>query len=81
MIRSSQIQRPQHVLIVDDQELNRDILGVILEEDYELLYAANGREAISAMRERPKDVSIVLLDLMMPVMNGFEVLETMRDDP
>ncbi|MBQ3703967.1 MAG: response regulator [Oscillospiraceae bacterium] len=33
------------------------------------------------MRERPKDVSIVLLDLMMPVMNGFEVLETMRDDP
>lgn len=74
MIRSSQIQRPQHVLIVDDQELNRDILGVILEEDYELLYAANGREAISAMRERPKDVSIVLLDLMMPVMNGFEVL-------
>lgn len=33
MIRSSQIQRPQHVLIVDDQELNRDILGVILEED------------------------------------------------
>lgn len=81
MIRSSQIQRPQHVLIVDDQELNRDILGVILEEDYELLYAANGREAISVMRERPKDVSIVLLDLMMPVMNGFEVLETMRDDP
>ena len=81
MIRYSQIQRPQHVLIVDDQEVNRDILGVILEEDYELLYAANGREAISVMRDRPKDVSIVLLDLMMPVMNGFEVLETMRDDP
>ena len=81
MIRSSQIQRPQHVLIVDDQELNRDILGVILEEDYELIYAANGREAISIMRERPEDISIVLLDLMMPIMNGFEVLETMRDDP
>lgn len=66
MIRSSRIQRPQHVLIVDDQELNRDILGVILEEDYELLYAANGREAISVMRERQKDVSIVLPDPMMP---------------
>ena len=66
MIRSSRIQRPRHVLIVDDQELNRDIPDIIPEENYELLYAANGREAISIMRERAKDLSTVLPDLMMP---------------
>ena len=80
MIKSVQIQRPQLVLVVDDQEINRDVLGVILEDDYEVIYAANGREALDAIREHMEDLSIVLLDLMMPVMNGFEVLETVRDD-
>ena len=80
MIQSGQIQRPQLVLVVDDQEINRDILGAILEDDYELIYAENGREALELMRQHPEDLSIVLLDLMMPVMDGFEVLETVRED-
>ena len=66
MIRSSRIQHPRHVLLVDDPELNRGIPGVIPEENYELLYAANSRGDISIMRERQKDVSIVLPDPMMP---------------
>ena len=80
MIRSKQIQRPQLVLIVDDQEINRDALGIILENDYELLYAENGKEALDTMRAHIDDLVIVLLDLMMPVMNGFEVLEAVRSD-
>lgn len=80
MIQSKQIQRPQLVLIVDDQEINRDVLEIILEEDYEMLFATNGKEALGAMYEHADDLSIVLLDLMMPVMSGFEVLEHVRND-
>ena len=80
MIRSKQIQRPQLVLVVDDQEINRDALGIILEDDYDVIYAQNGKEALNAMHEHIDELVIVLLDLMMPVMDGFEVLETVRND-
>ena len=65
MIKSKQIQRPKLVLIVDDQEINRDVLGSILEDDYELLYAENGEEALKIMHQQREKLSIVLLDLMM----------------
>jgi len=80
MFRSNQIQRPQWVLVVDDQEINRDVLGMILEEDYEVIYAANGREALDQIEKHIDELAIVMLDLVMPVMNGFEVLEHMRGD-
>ena len=80
MIKSKQIQRPQTLLIVDDQEINRDALGVTLEDDYNILYAENGKEALDVIRENLDDISLVLLDLIMPVMSGFEVLEYVRDD-
>ena len=80
MIQSKQIQKPQLVLVVDDQEINRDALTVILEDEYETLEAENGQEALDIMRQYAEDLSIVLLDLMMPVMNGFEVLERVQRD-
>lgn len=80
MIKSKQIQRRQLVLIVDDYEINRDALGVILEDDYDIIYAENGKEALEQMQAHLKDLSIVMLDLIMPVMNGFEVLEVMKKD-
>ena len=80
LIKSKQMHRPQLVLVVDDQEINRDALGVILEDEYEILYAENGKQALELMRENAERLSIVLLDLMMPVMSGFEVLETVRSD-
>ena len=80
MIKSKQIQRPQLVLVVDDQEINRDALEAILEDDYEIIHAENGKEALEAMERRQDDLSIVLLDLMMPVMDGYEVLEKVRAD-
>lgn len=80
MLKSDKIQRPQTVLVVDDQEINRDALGVILEDDYEVIYAENGREALEKMRAHSNELSIVLLDLMMPVMSGFEVMEHVKAD-
>ena len=81
MIKSKQIQRPQLVLIVDDHEINRDSLGIILEDDYDVLYAEDGQQALTMIREHQDELAIILLDLMMPVMNGFEVMEVMRSDP
>ena len=78
MIISKQLKKPQLVLIVDDQELNRDVLGMILEDDYELIYAGNGREAIEKIEEYKDKLSIVLLDLIMPEMDGFQVLAYVR---
>ncbi len=80
MIHSKQIERPKVILVVDDQEINRDVLTVILGEEYEILYAANGQEALDEMRAHAEELSIVLLDLMMPVMTGYEVLEEVRHD-
>ena len=80
MIQKKQIQKPQLVLVVDDHEINRDILGIILEKDYEILFAENGKAALDIMEARADELSVVLLDLLMPVMTGFEVLERVRED-
>ena len=80
MIDSRQIQRRRLILVVDDQEINRDALGIILEDDYDIIYAENGRVAMDLIREHVDDLSIVLLDLMMPVMDGFQVLEALKSD-
>ncbi|MBQ9543822.1 MAG: EAL domain-containing protein [Clostridia bacterium] len=80
MIRSKQIQKPQKVLVVDDQEINRDVLGVTLEENYEVIYACDGVEALEKIRENADSLSLVMLDIFMPNMDGFEVLEKMNAD-
>ena len=69
------------ILIVDDEEINREILGLSLEDDYELLYAGDGLEALEAMRAHSETVSLVLLDLMMPRLPGLEVLKQMKEEP
>ena len=80
MIRSKNIQRPQKVLIVDDQEINRDALEVIMENDYDIIFAENGAQALELMRRHKNELSVVMLDLIMPVMDGYEVLSTIQDD-
>ena len=80
MIKSKQLKKPQLVLIVDDQEINRDVLGMILEDDYDIIYASNGREALQMIEEYRDRLSVVLLDLIMPEMDGFKVLDCVRND-
>ena len=55
------------VLIIDDEEINRLLLSGILEEDYELLTAADGAEALRLLHDRMEMLSLVLLDLNLPV--------------
>ena len=64
----------QKILIVDDSEMNRALLVDILEEQYDVVEADNGREAISLLSRQRTDFSLLLLDIMMPGMDGFEVL-------
>lgn len=66
------------LLIADDSEINRSILADILEEEFEIFEAADGTEAISMLEQHGEDISAVLLDIVMPHMNGFEVLSVMR---
>ncbi|MBP5166887.1 MAG: EAL domain-containing protein [Oscillospiraceae bacterium] len=80
MIQSKMLERTQLVLVVDDQEINRDILGMILEDDYDVIYADNGKEAMRLIAEHCERLSVILLDLVMPEMDGFEVLERVRND-
>ncbi len=69
------------VLIVDDEMINREILGNILKDDYELLYAKDGKEALDLIRENKEFLSLVLLDLLMPEISGLDLLKLMKDDP
>ena len=80
MIKSKHLKKPQLVLIVDDQEINRDVLGMILEDYYDIIYASNGREALQMIEEYRDKLSVVLLDLIMPEMDGFKVLDCVRND-
>ncbi len=68
------------LLVVDDVSINREILRNILKREYDVIEAADGDEALAAMRAHHKTLSAVLLDLTMPVMNGFEVLSHIRED-
>ena len=67
----------EKILIVDDVEVNREILVEILKQDYDLMQAANGMEAVEAVMHNSHDLSLILLDLMMPEMDGFQTLETL----
>ncbi len=80
MIQSKQIQSRGLVLVVDDYEINRDALEVILEDDYDIICAENGEEALKQIEAHQRELSIVLLDLIMPVMSGFDVLKIMKGD-
>lgn len=70
----------RRVLIVDDEMINRELLGAMLSQSYEISFAADGQEAMDALMQPDTDYSLILLDLMMPVMNGFEVIERCRAD-
>ena len=65
------------ILIVDDSETNRQLLTEMLKDNYDIIEAEDGEKAIEMLHERGEDISLVLLDLLMPVMDGFDVLAYM----
>ena len=68
----------QQILIVDDSELNREILAEILHPDFKTMEACSGEECLSMLRQYGAGISLVLLDIVMPGMDGFAVLDEMN---
>ncbi len=66
------------ILIVDDSPLNRGLLSDILSDEYNILQAESGEKAVIALSRNADDIHLVLLDLNMPGMDGFEVLRWMK---
>ncbi len=68
----------QQILIVDDEEVNRTILSLMFDAEYDIVEAPNGMDAIDAI-EKNQDIALILLDVIMPVMDGFGVLDYMKE--
>lgn len=67
----------QIILVVDDQEINRQILRHILDSDYEVIEAVNGRDALRVL-DKTRDISAVILDIVMPEMDGYDFLTALK---
>ena len=67
------------ILIVDDSQLNREILSCMLEDKYDICEAENGKQAVEILERCHKNFKLVLLDLIMPVMDGYQVLAVMKE--
>ena len=69
------------VLVVEDNEINRAVLREILSEEYEVLEAGNGLEALGVLEAQGEELSLILLDIVMPVMDGYEFLARVKGSP
>ena len=69
----------QKIMIVDDSEMNRSILADMLGDEYEIIEAVDGAEAVARLNMDSTDISLMLLDIVMPNMDGFEVLKVMQE--
>ena len=74
------IHSRKRILIVDDVETNREIMGDLLRDDYDIIYAADGAETLDFLRSHKDEIDLVLLDLQMPNKNGREVIAEMQVD-
>ena len=72
------LQNKSQILLVDDSAMNRMMLAEILGDSYHILEAENGRECLEKMQAEAGNIALVLLDINMPVMDGFEVLKAMN---
>lgn len=69
------------ILVVEDNELNRCLLCQILSSEYSVLEAENGQEALELLRQYGEGISLILLDIVMPVMDGYTFLSIVKADP
>ena len=69
------------ILVVEDNEINRTMLNTILADQYQVLEAENGEEALSLLERYKDEISLILLDLVMPVMDGYTFLSIMKSTP
>lgn len=79
-IKRADLLNRRKALIVEDNELNREILAALLEEEFDVLTAENGEIGYQILAENYHELSIIMLDVYMPVCNGFEFLERVKND-
>ena len=70
----------KQVMVVDDEIINREILGSLLQDEYDTIFASDGREAMEQIRRHRDTLALVLLDLQMPVLSGMVVLKLLSED-
>ncbi len=75
----SEMEEKQCILIVDDVEMNREFLSLMLEDKYRLLEAEDGEQAIQMLEEHLGEIDLILLDVVMPKLDGFGVLNVMNE--
>jgi len=75
------MSKKKTVLVIEDNKINRTMLSFFLKPDYEVLEAENGQDAMDLLRRRPEEISLIILDIAMPVMDGHEFLSSLRRDP
>lgn len=75
------VMSKRKILVVEDNDLNRSLLCEILKPEYDVVEAENGREALERLRQYAGDFSLILLDIVMPVMDGYEFLAAIKEDP
>ena len=78
--KMSEVIIKQKILIADDSEMNRELLAAILEEEYEIIQANDGVQAVDCLQRHAEEISLLLLDIVMPHMDGFEVLSYMNKE-
>lgn len=71
-------EHKKRVLIVDDKSVNRYVLRNLFEDEYEITECVDGKEAIAVLEEQGEKTAVVLLDIVMPMYDGFTVLEYMQ---
>ena len=76
----SEVITKQKILIADDSEMNRELLAAILEEEYEIIQVNDGVQAVDCLQRQAEEISLLLLDIVMPHMDGFEVLSYMNKE-
>ncbi len=72
------LQMRKKILIVDDDEMSRELLRQIFEHQYDIIAVGDGKQAIEAIGRNMKDLVVILLDLLMPVLNGYQVLQVLN---
>ena len=77
-LKQSGAVHKQKILVVDDSEMNREILIAMLGDDFDIIVAENGMECMELLKQYGKEISVVLLDIVMPLMDGFGVLTHMN---
>ena len=80
LLEPGELPSKRKVLVVEDNELNRDILSSFLEEKFDVFLAENGEEGLELLSEHYRELSVVLLDICMPVCDGFEFLRRRNTD-